>query len=487
MTAGPDEHLLEPALPYDMKPRVARAVADVRLQQFVNSAAAGKDELRRAVFDEVFGPRYDDVRVHAAAIKQHVLDHLDAYLARFAERATEAGATIHVAEDAEAANAICVEIARRRGATRCVKSKSMVTEETRLLPALEAAGIETVETDLGEFIVQLDGDAPSHIVTPIIHKDRTTVAQSFERELGAAYTEDPEALTRIAREHLRAKYRAADIGVTGANFLVAETGSLVICTNEGNADFTAHGPPVHVAMVGIEKLVPRLDDLAVFLKLLARSSTGQPITVYTTIVTGPRRPVDPNGPDELHVVLVDNGRTGVLNGRTRELLRCIRCGACLNTCPVFRKVGGGHAYGAVYSGPIGAALTPRLAGIGNYPDLPRASSLCGACRSVCPVDIDLPSQLVDLRRELVAARVGPRRVRLGYRAWGAILSRPRLYRLGMRAARIALRALGRGDSERRWIERGPGPLAGWTAERDLPAPAPHSFRDWWRAERERGR
>jgi L-lactate dehydrogenase complex protein LldF len=482
------EEILSPPLPYRMGPRVERAVRDVRLRQFVENAAELKHRGRVNACRDAFGERYDAVRQLAGRIKQHTLDHLDHYLDRFTAAATAAGAVVHFALDGAEANRICLGLAQEQGCRLVVKSKSMVTEETRLLPALEGAGIETIETDLGEFIVQLDHDAPSHIVTPMIHKDRKAVARAFVRELGAEYTEDPRRLTIIAREHMRAKFRRAEMGISGANFLVAQTGSLVVCTNEGNADLAMGAPRVHVALVGIEKLVPRLEDLSVFLKLLARSATAQPLTVYTSIITGVRRAGEHDGPEELHIILVDNGRTELLREPTRELLRCIRCGACLNACPVYRKVGGGHAYGAVYSGPIGAVITPLMKGLENYADLPRASSLCGACFQACPVHIDIPSHLVRLRRELVSRRVEGLGKRVVMRAWAGGMRSGLMYRAGARVAKMVLRALGEGGAQggmtdRRWITHSVGPLAGWTSERDLPTPARVSFREWWRRER----
>jgi L-lactate dehydrogenase complex protein LldF len=478
---SPADHPLEPALPYDMRPRAAKAAGDVQLQQFVHRATEAKVSGRLRSCAAAFGPRYDDVRELAGRIKQHTLDHLDTYVERFVDRANASGATVHFAGDGGQANAICAAIARENGCRLCVKSKSMVTEETQLVPALEAIGVETLETDLGEFIIQLDHDAPSHIVMPMIHKNRVSVAQAFQRELGAPYTEDPAELTAIARDYMRQKYRAADLGISGANFLVAETGTVVVCTNEGNADLAVCGPRVHVVFVGIEKLVPRSEDLSVLLKLLARSATGQELTVYTTMITGPRRAHEHDGPDQVHVILLDNGRTDLLRAESRELLRCIRCGACLNSCPVYRKVGGGHAYGAVYSGPIGAVITPIFKGLANYKDLPHASSLCGACYEACPVRIDIPRHLVRLRREMAERGITSARERLLYRAWAAALRSGSLYRLGASLQRALLRRRAGPDG---WIDRLPGPLAGWTRQRDFPAPAARSFRAWWR-ERER--
>ncbi|MCC7146807.1 MAG: iron-sulfur cluster-binding protein [Phycisphaeraceae bacterium] len=485
------QELLFPPLPYDIHARADAATANKQLQDFVHVATYRKDVTRKQVTSETFGPKHGAFRDLGAAIKQHTLDHLDHYLEMFVERATAAGAKVHFAQTADQANDICLDVARRCGAKLCVKSKSMVTEETHLLPQLQAMGVETVETDLGEFILQLDHDAPSHIVTPMIHKDRRAVARAFERELGAVYTEDPQQLTGIARAYLREKYRRADLGISGGNFLVAETGSLVICTNEGNGRFCTSAPKVHVAFVGIEKLVPSYEHLGVMLKLLARTSTGQPLTVYTHVITGPRRPQEHDGPGQLHIILVDNGRTEILKKETREMLRCIRCGACLNACPVYRKIGG-HAYGAVYSGPIGALITPLFRGLANYPDLPNASSLCGACFEACPVKIDIPRFLVQLRSEMVSRKITKLSDRLFYRLWAWSLGRSWTYRIGGWMQKMFFRAkarqrgtLAKGDPyrSRGWLDHLPGPAAGWTSQRDMPTPPARSFRQWWNQER----
>ncbi len=482
-----DGNPLAPPLPYDLSPKADLATKDEHLQKFVNRATVARDGNRKKVCLEVFGDNYTRFKELAGNIKQHTLDHLDYYLEQFIDNATAAGTKVHFAKDAAEANAICVQIALENKVKLVVKSKSMVTEETHLVPELEALGIEAVETDLGEYILQIDHDYPSHIVTPMIHKDRVATAKAFHRVLGGTYTEEPAELAQIARNHLRQKYRKADMGMSGGNFAVAETGSLVICTNEGNGRLSTSAPRVHVAFVGIEKLIPRREHLSVFLKLLARSSTGQPLTVYTHIMTGPKRAAEPDGPEQMHVILVDNGRTEALRAETREMLRCIRCGACLNACPVYRKIGG-HAYGAVYSGPIGAILTPMLKGLENYPDLPNASSLCGACYEACPVRINIPKYLIQLRKDMVTRKISNPIERFVYRAWARSLVYLWTYRLAGWGQKIVFRAksrmsgtMGKGDpySARGWVSSFPGPVGAWTGQRDMPTPPAKSFRAWW--------
>lgn len=484
------EDLLFPKLPYDIRDRAHHATHDVKLQQFVNDATLLKDRTRKTVMPAAFGDHVDEVRALAGSIKQHTLDHLDHYLEQWIDNATGAGVQVHFAKDGKQANAITVQIAKDNGCKLCVKSKSMVTEETHLLPRLEEIGVETVESDLGEFILQIDNDAPSHLVTPMIHKDRTAVGRAFERELGVPYTDDPADLVQIARKHLREKYRRADLGISGGNFLIAETGGVTICTNEGNGRFCTSAPRIHVAFVGIEKLIPKQEHLAVLLKVLARSSTGQPLTVYTHTMTGPRRAHEPDGPEQMHVVLVDNGRTEALRAETREMLRCIRCGACLNACPVYRKIGG-HSYGSVYAGPIGAILTPVLKGLANYHDLPHASSLCGACYEACPVNINIPKYLIRLREDMVGQKIAPLGERVVMRAWAKALGATWTHRLGgwgqARAFRLLAKLKGtlHGDDPYRgrgWLTSVPGPVSGWTKERDMPTPTARSFRHWWKHE-----
>ena len=418
-------------------------------------------------------PDFEALRDRAAALKDHTLDHLDVYLERFEARAREAGAAVHWADDAAALCGIVSRLLAERGATRVVKSKSMLTEECRLNPHLEARGIEVTDTDLGERIVQLGAEPPSHLLVPAIHRTRAEIGELFHHRMGSPAGEtDPVRLMAHARRDLRRRFLDAQAGITGANFAVAETGSLVIVTNEGNADLGTSLPPLHVACVGIEKIVPTLDDAAVLLRLLARSATGQPISAYTSVLTGPR----PGA--ELHVILVDNGRSRLLaSPGHRRALRCIRCGACLNTCPVFRRAGG-HSYGTAVGGPIGAVLAPALATLGASSasaseasavqrlgaseanaasTLPYASSLCGSCTAVCPVRIDLHEQLLAWRREAPTAPPGLAR---SARIAAAVLAHPRLYRAAGRFARLAWPLLRRAG--------GRGPAAAWLRARELP-------------------
>ncbi|HTO55872.1 MAG TPA: lactate utilization protein B [Myxococcota bacterium] len=405
-------------------------------------------------------PDFERLRDQAQAVKAHTLDQLDVYLERFEASAQAAGARVHFAADAAELRQIVSGLLAAKGARRVVKSKSMLTEECGLNEALERAGIDVVDTDLGERIVQLAHEPPSHIIMPAIHQTRADIAALFERELGSAPGDtDPGRLTAAARRDLRARFLAADAAITGANFAVAETGSLVIVTNEGNADLGTSLPALHIACLGIEKLVPGLAELAVFLRLLARSATGQRISAYTSLVTGPRRGA------ELHVVLVDNGRTRLLaDPRHRSALACIRCGACLNTCPVYRRAGG-HAYGWALPGPIGSVLAPVLARSAAAQGLPFASTLCGSCSAVCPVRINLHEQLVQWRSSDSLRGQG----RLpGTRLGAALLASPALYRAAGLAARIGWPLLGR-------VLR-PRLLRGWLSARELPEHPGPSFR-----------
>ena len=411
-------------------------------------------------------PDWEALRDLASRIKLHTLSRLPEYLEEFERKALALGAEVHWAADAGEHNAIVLDLLRRRGVTRLVKSKSMLTEECHLNEVLEGAGIEVIDTDLGERIVQLAHEPPSHIVMPAIHKKREEIGELFHRTLHTPEgLSDPKQLTEAARQHLREKFLAGQAGLTGVNFAIASTGGFVVCTNEGNADLGVSLPPIHIASMGVEKLLPRASDLGVFLRLLARSATGQPITTYTSHFHGPR----PGG--ELHLVLVDNGRSALLASEThRRALCCIRCGACMNTCPVYRR-SGGHSYGTTVPGPIGSVLSPAADAVRNA-SLPYASSLCGSCSEVCPVKIDLHSQLLAWRRELAARGLMPAAKRYGVRVASVVLSRPWLYRL----AGALVRTVGR------WLPAGPlrALSGGWGRERELPPLPARSFREEWR-------
>ncbi len=467
--------------------KAKEALGDAHLQEALRSSTLRLYTKRLHAVPEV--PGFERLRDRAREIKREVMDHLDYYLEQFADSVARRGGKVHWAATAEEACAMVLAIARSAGASEVVKAKTMVSEEIELNRALESASIRAVETDLGEFILQLAGERPAHIVAPAIHKTRGDVADLFAARIDPVRTEEPERLTAIARRALRAMFARAEMGVSGANFAVAETGTVVLIENEGNIRFSTTAPRVHVALVGIEKIIPHFGDLAVFLRLLARSGTGQKLSSYTSMLTGPRRPGE-DGPEEMHVVLLDNGRVATLaDEKMREALYCIRCGACLNACPVYRKIGG-HAYGWVYSGPIGALVTPQLAGIEQARELPFASSLCGACREVCPVKINIPDLLLHLRGKAQQQSTAPEPTadapvdeRTSMRLWAWVMMRPRVYALATRLARLAQQLLtsqGEGDVQK-WIRRFPAaPVARWTDGRDLPALAPKSFRERWK-------
>jgi L-lactate dehydrogenase complex protein LldF len=422
-------------------------------------------------------PNSDGLRSLAGDIKQHTLDNLDYYLEQLKTSVERNGGHVHFAPNGDAARKIIADIAKKAGCSRVIKSKSMASEEIELAHFLESTGLDLVETDLGEFIIQISHDKPSHLVAPIIHKDRASIAHLFSEYFKSPYNDDPQALTAQARAYLRDKFRKADLGITGGNFLVAETGQVCVVENEGNARQSITTPRVLVSLVGIEKLVPRLADLAVMLKLLARSSTGQPMTVYTSIFGGPRAPGEKDGPEEFHLVLLNNGRTEILSQpEYRETLRCIRCGACLNACPVYRKIGG-HAYGSVYPGPIGALITPLFQGLKKFKDLPQASSLCGACYEACPVKINIPKLLISLRRDITTRHINSKFERLIYRTWAWGMKSPLVYTLVGEMQKLDLR---RRAHKTGWIRSLPSFTSGWTKVRDMPAPAKRTFHQLWK-------
>jgi L-lactate dehydrogenase complex protein LldF len=396
-------------------------------------------------------PDVEGLRERAHAIRMEVIADLDTHVARFTEALEARGGRVFFARTAAEASAYIAEVCTRAGAKLATKSKSMATEEIGLNEALEAAGVKPVETDLGEYILQLAGEHPVHILAPAIEKTAGQVAELLSRAGGEAIPPELEALTGAARRQLRETFLDADVGITGANFGVSATGSICLVTNEGNGRLVTSLPRVHVALMGMERLVPTTADLAVLLKLLARSGTGQKLSVYTTLLSGPRRPGEEDGPEEMHVVILDNGRSNLLRGRYREMLACIRCGACLNVCPVYRKAGGG-AYGPVYSGPMGAVLLPLLVGLDSAPSLPHASSLCGACTDACPVKIPLHELLLDLRRDLVEGGVASRWERLGFWLWSWAWSSVWGYRAATRLARLGQPLAGLVGPGRSWAK-----------------------------------
>ena len=456
-------------------------LADPVLQRALGLARTGFPLRRRQVIERL--PEFEALRDEGKAIKDHTLAHLDFYLERYEQNVIAAGGVVHWARTADEARAAILGICRSVGAKIVTKGKSMVAEEIALNDHLEKNGITPVETDLGEYIIQLRHEPPSHIIAPAIHLMKEQVADTFraahinlppDRALA-----EPAALCEEARTMLRPQFLAADVGITGANFLVAETGSSIIVTNEGNGDLTQTLPRVHIVIASLEKIVPTLEDAATLLRLLARSATGQEFSSYTTVSTGPRRPDDRDGPEQYHVVLLDNGRTAMLGTEFQDMLRCLRCAACLNHCPVYGAVGG-HAYGWVYPGPMGAVLTPALIGVGEAGHLPNASTFCGRCESVCPVKIPLPKMMRHWRERQFAQNKTPATQRAGLRLWSWVAQRPALHHTLIELGSRVLGRVGGGRGRFRSL-----PLAaGWTSVRDMPAPEGRSFHSLW-AERQR--
>jgi L-lactate dehydrogenase complex protein LldF len=465
------------ASPFDFHSGSVKAAGDEQLKRQINNAVTPRDSARKLRLLEV--PDSNKLRILAGQIKQHTLDNLDYYLEQLTANVEKNGGHLHFAADGAEARQIILDIARDHDAKRVIKSKSMVSEEIHLADALEQAGLEVVETDLGEFIVQISKDRPSHLIAPIVHKSRQSVATLFSEYFKTPYNDDATSLTKQAREHLRDKFRQSEIGITGGNFLCAESGLVCSVENEGNQRQSVSTPRVMIALVGIEKLVPRMVDLAVMLKLLTRSATGNAITIYTNLYGGPRSFGEKDGPQEFHLVLVDNGRSEILAGEYRETLRCIRCGACLNACPVYRKIGG-HAYGGVYPGPIGALITPLFEGLAKFKDLPQASSLCGACYEACPVKINIPKYLIQMRRDINRSHLNGRGERIVYRLWARAFQSSLLYALIGKFQKWDLRRRAHGSG---WVRDLPKVAAGWTQIRDMPAPAKKSFHEMWRSRR----
>jgi L-lactate dehydrogenase complex protein LldF len=454
-----------------------RAAAQLRktaLPLIIGKATDTRELRRREAFA---GLDLAGLRSGAEAVRAHTVSNLDRYLEQFATEAEARGTKVFFAATGAEAVEYIGGVVRDRGRPLVVKAKSMASEEIGLAHALERDGVEVVETDLGEYIVQQAGEPPSHITAPAVHKTRQEIADLFSARFGRPLPPDPEALTDAARQRLREGFLTAGVGISGVNFGIADTGSLCLVTNEGNGRLVTSLPPVHIALMGMERIVPTLAHLGLLLPMLVASASGRPLTAYTSFLAGPRRDGEPDGPDETHVVVLDNGRSEILQGEFRSILHCIRCGACQNICPVYRQVGG-HAYGAVYGGPIGAVLTPLLVGFEQAGDLPHASSLCGACTEVCPVGIPLHEHLLGLRREVARARPSGAE-RISARAWSFAWRTGPRFRMFVRAARLAQRPF----AWRGWIRRAPFPLSRWTRGRDLPSVAPVTFRERWERRR----
>ena len=455
-------------------PQLKRALAHVKTG-FIGKRAKAVARL----------PEFEALCDAARDIKDHTLEHLDLYLERYEERVTAQGGQVHWCPSAADARKAVLDICRRVGAKTVTKGKSMIAEEIALNEHLEANGITPIETDLGEYIIQLRHEPPSHIIAPAVHLTKDLIEADFR----AKHTEfpperslsEPRELVDEARRVLRDSFLAADVGITGANFLIAETGSSVIVTNEGNGDLTQALPKVHIVVASLEKVVPTFEDAATILRVLARSATGQEFSTYTTVSTGPKRPEDRDGPEEYHVVLLDNGRSEMLAGPFRDALRCIRCGACMNHCPVYHAIGG-HAYGWVYPGPIGAVLTPSLIGVEEAGDLPNASTFCGRCEAVCPMRIPLPKMMRHWREQEFERHLTPRPARWALKFWAFFARRPALYHFGAGLKMRILAACAGRKGRFRSL-----PLAGgWTRARDFPAPQGRTFQSLWAARR-RGR
>lgn len=460
------------------KARAGQKLADQRLQQNLKKLSTKFVSGRASAILEL--DDFEGTRDAAIERRMRAIENLDVWLDIFEREATRRGATVLYAESAEDASRLVVEIARKHEVKKAIKTKSMVSEEMTLNRALEAAGVQAIETDLGEYILQINNnEAPSHIIAPVVHKDKEEISDLFARVHQRPRLTDIPQMTREAREMLRPQFLSADMGITGGNFIIAETGSVALVTNEGNEGMCTILPPkVHVVVTGIEKVLPTLEDFATVMRLLPRSATGQSISNYVSLLTGPKREGDADGPEHMYFVLVDAGRTGLLGGEFQDMLRCIRCGACMNHCPVYQKIGG-HSYGWVYPGPMGSVLTPSYVGVENALDLPQASTLCGECHVVCPVKIPLPDLLRKLREKQVERHLRPRSERLGLAAWAFLARRPALYRL---AAKIGVRGLRLLAGGRKAIARLPF-ARGWSDYRDMPAPSGRTFQEMYRQRR----
>jgi L-lactate dehydrogenase complex protein LldF len=466
----------------DFKVRIDKGLNNSFMRGAVSGAQERLQTRRLAAATEL--GNWEDWRSHGEEIRQHVLENLDYYLHILSENVAKRGGHVFFAETKEDASNYIREVIKRKNGKKVVKSKSMVTEEINLNAVLEEAGCEVIETDLGEYILQVDDhDPPSHIVAPALHKNKEQIRDVFAEKLDYKKSSKPEELAWHAREMLRQEYLNADIGITGCNFAVAETGSISLVTNEGNADLVTALPKTQITVMGMERLVPTFEEMEVLVSLLTRSAVGQKLTSYITVLTGPKDEGDVDGPEDFHLVIVDNGRSNILASEFKSVLQCIRCAACVNVCPVYRHVGG-QAYGSIYSGPIGAVISPLLGGYDDYKELPYASTLCGACTEACPVKIPL-HQLLHKHREIIVEKEGraPISEKLMMKAFGLGAASPTLYKIGSKMAPSAMNPFTVGDK----ISKGPGPLKAWTKIREFPAPTKERFRDWFKnREKEKG-
>lgn len=443
------------------------------------SSAQGRFRDRKELATDELG-NWEDWRVLGEEIRSHTLENIDYYLQQLSDNVEKRGGHVFFAATADDANKYIQDVVKRKDAKKIVKSKSMVTEEIGLNKAIEAAGAEVVETDLGEWILQLDGDVPSHIVTPALHLNRDQIKDTFTEKRGYDKSSTPEELGLFAREELRKDFLSADIGITGCNFAVAESGAVTFVTNEGNARLATALPDTQITVMGLERIVPTWEELDILVSLLTRAAVGQKLTSYITGITGTRLEDEIDGPEEFHLVIVDNGRSKILGTEFQSALHCIRCAACINVCPVYRHIGG-HAYGSIYPGPIGAVLTPLLDGYENHKELPHASTLCAACTDVCPVKIPLHEHLIRHREIMVEQNIAPTAEKLAMNGFVKWSSHPAAYKLSSKLARTALKPWTKEET----ISSGPGPLKNWTAQRDFPAPSKQTFRSWFK-EREKG-
>lgn len=463
------------AHPLIFNERVDKALADPILKK---ALPLTQDRLRggRINAAEQLG-NVEEWRELASQIRSHTIANLDSYLEELVTNVRKNGGHVHFAATSDDAVEIITGIVKEKNAKSVVKSKSMVSEEVHINKHLEDMGIKVVESDLGEYIIQLANETPSHLIAPAIHKTREQVREMFSKVAGRQLSDETTELTAFAREKLRQEFLQADIGISGCNFAVAESGSVVLVSNEGNARLTTTVPKVHIAMMGMERIVPTWNELDMVVSMLTRSATGQKISVYVTGINSPRQSEDSDGPEEFHLVILDNGRSNILGTAYQEALNCIRCGACLNVCPVYRHIGG-HAYGGVYSGPIGAVLTPLLGGYEEWLELPYASSLCGACSEACPVKIPLHDLLIEHRKDEVEMGLAPFSEKMAFKGFSFATSHPSVYETAVKLAHSGMGFLAKDGV----ISKGPGMLGGWTDVRDLPQPAKQSFREWWKKE-----